>query len=101
MIELKEKPIELVDADDIEDLLWHMARKVNSLSIKIPEDFFVEVYKDMSLCLKREFGITSTLCLEKRHLYTAHEVIDDYQLPTVILEKIEEQTKRGAHNEVV
>ena len=102
MIELKEKQIEsVVDEADIGDLMCHMIRKAESLPIEIPIDFRAAVYQDMFLCLKREFGIGIIVGLKKRHLYTAHEVLDDYQLPTVILEKIEEQTKRGAQNEVV
>lgn len=84
------------DAADHVDLVVHMNRKVESLDV--PVKFWADIFSDMGKCIEREFGLDWEHRLQKRHLYIAHEVIDGYQLPTVILEAIEAKEEEQEGN---
>lgn len=80
------------------ELAGHIERKVKSLEIK-DNGLEFKVYEDFERQLKREFGLSKRhQNLKQKYLSDAHDFIDCYEVPTYLLELIEEanaQMNRG------
>ena len=65
----------------------HINRKLQSM--QIPEEYEMQVRKDLKTQIKREFGIRKFRELDNKYLYEAHEFIDCYTLPLCLWEQVE------------